>query len=82
MVKVCATVAEGKKNFTRHQAPRPMSSHFWQATIHQNLTTFFLCFCHVEAASWSVSGSDLTAQGVDDDDTEEEEVNLAPDGGK
>jgi hypothetical protein len=39
-------------------------------------------FYLVEGASWSVSGSDLTNQGVDDDDTEEEEVNLAPDGGK
>jgi len=40
--------------------------------------------CHSEAASWSVSESDITGQGVDDgedDDGNLEFANVAPDGG-
>lgn len=50
---------------------------------------FFFSACFAgrikPAISWSVSGSDVTAQAADeddDDDVVDEEVNLAPDGGE
>lgn len=53
---------------------------FNETPIGNDKDSHLHCFVSlpIEATSWSVSESDLTGQGIDED---EDDVNLAPDGG-
>ena len=74
---VCGNYDARRQNFLAGDNPSKLKDCYFSFIF------FPPCFFWpLEAASWSVSGSDLTAQGADEDIEEEEEVNLAPDGGK